>query len=981
MEVVKTVLRRGTWCILSILALLSVSIPAARAASLTGVRITCAVCSPAAPAGPTMAPNDTRQYTAFADFDDGSSQNITAFAEWTTSDSRKARLSTTQRGLVTARDPGQVEVRAALLLPDDRKEKTFVLLTVFAGPIVQLKTRPNTKKLEIGLPTQFTARAVYQINNYEADVTAESTFSSSNPAVASVLNTGLQKGLVTPLAVCPEPCNVVITAHHPPSGFTNTDGAITVAPQVTHIAFDDDSKNLVLGVGMSTQLDVYAYRVDNTRSNISDEVTWAPQPSPLFTIGVGDDEGGVLTGLADGEAVVHAFDPRRNLNTNASGGAIVKVAGVLQSLEVTPAPFRVGIAEEKTASARGRLSSGLLTSELRKFVNWTIGNPALAELGSDGDEGKITGLALGQTTLRAVEPVSNIASPVIPLEVRGAITSVSIEPSTATVARNIDFQLTAYANRSDNTRSNISGSAEWHVSNPSVVQIGVGGKIHGLTDGTATISAVEPVSGKSSTTTGGDATVTVSGNLLSIEVPELSVPFLETRKAEAIGHLSTGGTTSDLRETVQWTVDSAAIATVGPRPGTPGGAIGLEPGEVEGLSSGTTTLRAREPSTGITSTAVENLEVQGAIVSVNLEAPNNGLVPLNSVSTFKARATLTDGKTSNISDKCTWTVDHPAVASVDNVLPKKGEVTGLVFGGLTTVRIDCRGLTDSQPIQVIGNLVSVTVEPPELEGRVLREKQFRAYGNYVGTTERLDITRECRWSSTNPAVAEVEPDDGLVLFLSPGEALIVATAASGQSGTAQLTVVGGVEELKLIPSAVTMRGSTQRFFRLLGTLDSGEQQSLGSQADWTTDNPNVARPSDREGQVGVVIAGPGTGTATITATLPGGKSSSSVITVNALLMDLWMRRQTGVLRVGRRSQPPVRGLFTDNTQAYIGKFVELRTSNPAVARVITTPGSGQRIEGVAPGTAIISAFDPVSNLETSPQNETSPKNLTLTVTP
>ena len=61
-----------------------------------------------------------------------------------------------------------------------------------------------------------------------------------------------------------------------------------------------------------------------------------------------------------------------------------------------------------------------------------------------------------------------------------------------------------------------------------------------------------------------------------------------------------------------------------------------------------------------------------------------------------------------------------------------------------------------------------------------------------------------------------------------------------------------------------------------------EQQSVGALCTWTSDNEEVARLSDRPGDVGVVIAGASTGTATITATLPGGLSASALVKVEAL---------------------------------------------------------------------------------------------------
>jgi hypothetical protein len=77
------------------------------------------------------------------------------------------------------------------------------------------------------LPRHSAARAVYQLAT-TGDVTDQVNFSSSN-SIATVVNSGDLKAWCAARRL-PRPCGVVITAQLPPSGLTNTDGAITVAP-------------------------------------------------------------------------------------------------------------------------------------------------------------------------------------------------------------------------------------------------------------------------------------------------------------------------------------------------------------------------------------------------------------------------------------------------------------------------------------------------------------------------------------------------------------------------------------------------------------------------------------------------------------------------------------------------------------------------------------------------------------------------------
>src|SRR5262249_50731209 len=144
----------------------------------------------------------------------------------------------------------------------------------------------------------------------------------------------------------------------------------------------------------------------------------------------------------------------------------------------------------------------------------------------------------------------------------------------------------------------------------------------------------------------------------------------QVRSAHVIGTCLNGQQTSDLRDIVQWSVADPTIASVGNTDN--------DRAQVTGLKAGTTTPTATEPITGFVSRQVNNLVVRGSIVDVVM-SPTSGKVPLGQVVPFKARAKYSDGSDSNVSEQCDWSILNPSVASVDNVSPGKGGVTGIVL--------------------------------------------------------------------------------------------------------------------------------------------------------------------------------------------------------------------------------------------------------------------------------------------------------------
>jgi trimeric autotransporter adhesin len=962
------------WLLTGFLALLVAASPA-DAQRPPKVTITVSV----TPERATLEPGDTLQFEAIADFDPGSPQDVTDQVEWRTTESEIARFSKVrgEEGLLTARGPGTVTVRATFE-GEERDATGTATVVVGTGEIVSLTTRPSTKRLEVGRPVQFEAKILYA-NGYQRDVTEDVVWSSTKRRIATVVNDGPEKGKVVPRKIG----TTTITAHDPVSGLTNSDGSTQVLSPVTSIHFDETA--FILGRGMSTSLRVYGERQDGTRTTLTDDVEYTLDPPNVIELVTRGDDAGKLTAKRKGTVRISARDPDRGLRTLARKAATVVVAGKLKQLKIDPEPFRVGAGESRRPRVVGVLTGGLITNDLRRSVEWSIVDSTVAHVETEGGEnGRVDGIKVGTTTLRARDPLSGIATTSTDnLVVRGKVTSVSVDPTNVVLGKGLPYVLRAYANRDDRTRSNIASTAEWTVTPAGVVSVDEGA-LTAVGDGLATVTAKDPRTGLS-----GSATVRVAGAPVALDVAPnpFNLDVGETRRARAIARLSSGLDSSDLRALVDWSVGDATIARVGSGEAPAPGESALERGETLGVRNGRTTLQAFEPLTGLRSTQVDNVRVgpqgggprptprpgpspggQRTLVSLRMEVRGNGDVQVGANISYKAFGTYSDGEVENLTNSCEWSVDDPSIASVSNVRPK-GEIVGLTEDASTTVRAVCEGLSVSATIEVVGDFVAVRVEPAEFTGAVGDTTQLRAIASFASGNER-DITGDSgdvvRWFSTDEKIATVDNEvaKGEVILVAPGEALVAVTTQTGHAAFCTVTVTGGSVASLRVTGDTSALGSVAGEMHAVARFADGTERNVDGLVDWSSSDEDVVRLPERPGFPGEVVGGTKAGRAIVTATWPNGPSASLETRVNAVLESLSIRDASDELGVGERRRVFVRGRFSDGRERDVSRSVELRSSDPDVVRVLEAAGRPARIEAIAPGSATVTAVDPTTGITT-----------------
>jgi uncharacterized protein YjdB len=129
-----------------------------------------------------------------------------------------------------------------------------------------------------------------------------------------------------------------------------------------------------------------------------------------------------------------------------------------------------------------------------------------------------------------------------------------------------------------------------------------------------------------------------------------------------------------------------------------------------------------------------------------------------------------------------------------------------------------------------------------------------------------------QWHSENPAVADVAPD-GTITARGPGSTGIVATLQSASARVA-VSVNQTVATLSVTPATALIEGLTGTAALTPVAHDPGGSLIAAPTLAWTSSAPAIASVN----AAGVVTA-VANGTATITATAPGGVNASSVITV------------------------------------------------------------------------------------------------------
>lgn len=482
------------------------------------------------------------------------------------------------------------------------------------------------------------------------------------------------------------------------------------------------------------------------------------------------------------------------------------------------------------------------------------------------------------------------------------------------------------------TETDVTSYAAWTSSNSSVATVS-GGKITGVAEGTATITAT--YNGYKATTT-----VTVNNVMdygLVMSTLTLSIQAESTASLAVYYVTYTNGvetSRTDVTSSAKWKTSMSSIAMV-------------SGGTVTGVSAGQAVVTATYQSYSKSCTVTVTKKPVTYTYALEVKLADSSINVGENTSATASYITYTNGTRTSAKDvtsSATWSSSNPAVASVSG-----GSVTAKATGS-ATITAAYNGYSATATVTVEEDITyDYQLSPTStnvVNGRTTKMTVIRRTFTNGSQTNGEDYSSNFTWTSSNTSVATVG-SNGVITGVGAGTATITAKYG-GTTLTGTVTVTPNYTyELVLNKTSIDMgKGRRETLVATYKTYADGVLESsndVTSSATWSSSSSSVA------GVSGGTITGNGIGSATITATYKGKSATCSVKVTGSPTLSLgWtsVDLKRGDVRTNAAIYNPNNGTAATN----VTSSAVWTTSNSGVATVV-----GGQITAQGKGTCTITA--------------------------
>ncbi len=461
-------------------------------------------------------------------------------------------------------------------------------------------------------------------------------------------------------------------------------------------------------------------------------ITWSSTNAGVASV----NNNGVVSAISNGVAVIKA--------TSSNG----KEAQC--TVTVTTEPTGITLSQNQlTLNVEDvyNLTANVLPSTAsNQTVNWTSSNQGVAMVDSTG---KITALSKGTTTITASTSNNKTANCVV--NVTDNATSIKLNYTDYTLERTNTFNLIATITPANITNKNI----RWSTNNATIATVDQTGKVTGINNGTAIITATTENGNLSATCVVRVITKVKSLSIVPSEL-NMNVNDFQTLKVQI-----TPTTATD--KNVIWHSQDGNIATVS------------NTGIVRALQNGTTTITASTSDGSVTASVKVNVTTQ--VTKIAIPKKNYVLYVGDQANIeYQVLPTTASNKVIN------FTSSTPRIATVN----EQGQITAVAPGN-TTIKLTSHNNIEENVI------VSVLNKPTNDETKKITFNKTN-YQIKAGESQKVDYTltgytlEDINWSSSDEEVATVD-NEGNILAKNNGTTIIKAISKDNKSKSECLVYV------------------------------------------------------------------------------------------------------------------------------------------------------------------------------------------------
>ncbi len=820
-----------------------------------------------------------------------------------------------------------------------------------------IEISPPAGTAAVGTKLQFIVMGIKEDSSKE-NLTTRVSWSSSNEASAEIDASGVATAIA--------PGTAIISATYSSDGRSLTRSAGVTVSDAGLESISITPAEPTIAAGTRVALTATGNYSDGSTQNISGSVSWQSADEGIVSTTNANSNAVQATGISAGTTAVTA-----TLNDISDTVTVTVTDANLESIAVTPSVATIATGTQQQFIAMGSFTDGS-TQELNANVDWASSNTTVATVGNDAAEGGLAKAAeAGTTTISATQDgIRGEASLTV---TTAELVSIAVTPAAPSIATGTQQQFTATGTYADDTTQDLTDNAVWSSSNEDVASIANADGQQGLASsnqqGTTTITAtLSGISGSTELTVGAQS-------LVSIEVTPTNPTITAgtTQQFTATGSYS-DSSTQDLTDAVSWQSSNTAVATInstGDNKGlaTTGTAGSAEiSASIDGVS-GNTTLTVNAPD-------LRSLEI----------SPDNPSITLGGERQLTATGTFSDGSTQDLTAAVTWGPSSSEIATISNATGSEGLATALGLGTIT-VTATSGSVSDTTELTVIDReLVSLTIEPADVNLPIGGEQQYSATGNYnFGDPE--DLTDAVDWSSTDTGVATIDnaaERKGLAAAAGEGNTDIEARM-DGVVGSTGLTVTTAIlQSLRVEPSAVTVANGDTQQFTATGSYSDGDRD-ITAEVSWESSSTNVASVSNATGSHGLATS-TALGETNIIAT-SGEIQGSATLTVAApRLTGIAVTPQNASINVDGEQQYTATGTYSDSSTENLTDSVTWSSANENIASISDDPAASRGLaRGNSAGNVTITAtfedFEGEANLEVKEPEVVEPTLERIEITP